>query len=151
MLASGFNFISRKSGLLLFRNAPYVSAQKRPAGGKPSHFERRAKPYNCSSAWPPHQRKNYGHAQLGRISKKIRSRRPPSGVSMACRYACPKSGTRVRKTGTRVHNSHFPLFRAFGIWECFHEKAHKPARERRPDDATRTHERAVRTQRNPRP
>ena len=29
-------------------------------------------------------------AALGRISKKVRSRRPPSGVSMACRYTCPK-------------------------------------------------------------
>ena len=45
--------------------------------------------------------------------EKIRSRRPPSGVSMACRYMCPKLGTRVRKTGTRVRTSHFLLFHVF--------------------------------------
>ena len=56
--------------------------------------------------------------------RKIKSRRPPSGVSMACWYICRKLGTRVHKTGTRVHNSHFLLFHA--CWSVFMEKHTSP-------------------------
>ena len=43
---------------------------------------------------------------------------------MACRYIFPKLGTRVRKTGTRVRNSHFLLFHAF--WSVFMKKHTSP-------------------------
>ena len=43
---------------------------------------------------------------------------------MACRYVCPKLGTRVRTTGTRVRNSHFLLFHAF--WSVFMKKHTSP-------------------------